>query len=282
MNDLDGLAAAYGVQTSYTDWRGRPADVPPDTIRAVLTALGADVTSTDAVRAELERLRHERETRLLPPSLVAYADEDIVAPAGTELRVALSDGGEITFPPAGQKTGGTAYRVPPVMPLGAYTVHASLGDRTASAPLLVAPWRALDPGTRAWGFMAQLYSVRSRDSWGHGDLADLRRLASWSGQDLGAGFVLVNPLHAAEPAPPIRPSPYLPTSRRFTSPLYLRPEDVPEYAAADPGLRGRVDGLAAPRTRHGPHDRRTRPRRRLGGQGRRTGAAVRPAAHAGP
>jgi 4-alpha-glucanotransferase len=98
--------------------------------------------------------------------------------------------------------------------------------------------------------MAQLYSVRSRGSWGLGDLADLRALASWSGQDLGAGFVLVNPLHAGEPSPPIRPSPYLPMSRRFTSPLYLRPQDVPEYAAAGPEVRRQVDELAGPvRTR---------------------------------
>ena len=108
------------------------------------------------------------------------------------------------------------------------------------------PPRAPDPGERSWGFMAQLYSVRSRESWGMGDLADLRRLASWSAAELGAGFVLVNPLHAGDPAPPIRPSPYLPMSRRFTSPLYLRPEDVPEYAAADPDLRRRVDELGGP------------------------------------
>ncbi|HZE34732.1 MAG TPA: 4-alpha-glucanotransferase [Actinoallomurus sp.] len=247
MNHLNELAAAYGVETSYTDWRRRPADVPPDTIRAVLTALGADASSPDAVRAELERLRHERETRLLPPIVIAYAGEDLPAAAGAELRVGLAGGGEIALIPAGEH--GT-YRLPADVPLGDHTVYARRGDRTESAPLLLVPPRAPDPGRRAWGFMAQLYSVRSRDSWGLGDLADLRALASWSGQDLGAGFVLVNPLHAGEPSPPIRPSPYLPMSRRFTSPLYLRPQDVPEYAAADPEVRRRVDELAAPvRTR---------------------------------
>ena len=75
----------------------------------------------------------------------------------------------------------------------------------------------------------QLYSVRSRASWGHGDLHDLAELATWSGGDLGADFVLVNPLHAAEPRPPVSPSPYLPMSRRQISPLYLRIEDIPEY-----------------------------------------------------
>ena len=82
---------------------------------------------------------------------------------------------------------------------------------------------------RGWGFMAQLYSVRSARSWGVGDLADLADLA-WGSGRLGADFLLVNPLHAAEPVPPLTPSPYLPTTRRFVHPLYIRPEDVPEAA----------------------------------------------------
>jgi 4-alpha-glucanotransferase len=92
----------------------------------------------------------------------------------------------------------------------------------------------------------QLYSVRSRSSWGHGDLHDLAELAVWSGRALGADFILVNPLHAAEPLPPVSPSPYLPMTRRQVSPLYLRIEDIPEYARLSAGDRTRVEALAAP------------------------------------
>ena len=105
-----------------------------------------------------------------------------------------------------------------------------------------APW----PDRRSWGFTVQLYSVRSRGSWGHGDLRDLADLAAWSGRELGADFVLVNPLHAAEPLAPISPSPYLAMTRRHLSPLYLRIEDIPEYASLSPGDRARVDALGAP------------------------------------
>ncbi len=42
--------------------------------------------------------------------------------------------------------------------------------------------------------------------------------------------MLVNPLHAAAPTKPMEPSPYLPTSRRFVNPLYLRVEAIPEFA----------------------------------------------------
>jgi 4-alpha-glucanotransferase len=125
------------------------------------------------------------------------------------------------------------------------------GGRPRGEPL-AAPWHPADhpaaptvprPG---WGFTVQLYSVRSRGSWGHGDLRDLADLAAWSARDLGADFVLINPLHAAEPAPPLSPSPYLPMSRRFLSPLYVRVEDVPEHALLSPAQRQRIAALAAP------------------------------------
>jgi 4-alpha-glucanotransferase len=123
--------------------------------------------------------------------------------------------------------------------LGDYEPPAASGDAQVSV-------RAPFPDRRSWGFTVQLYSVRSRASWGHGDLHDLAELASWSGGDLGADFVLVNPLHAAEPRPPVSPSPYLPMSRRQISPLYLRIEDIPEYEGLSAADRVRVEALGAP------------------------------------
>ena len=127
-------------------------------------------------------------------------------------------------------------------------VLAALGENRAPAarPGPVGAALAPFPSHRGWGFAVQLYSVRSRASWGHGDLHDLADLAAWSGGDLGADFVLVNPLHAAEPQPPVSPSPYLPMSRRQISPLYLRIEDIPEYQGLGAGDRARVEALAAP------------------------------------
>ena len=109
-------------------------------------------------------------------------------------------------------------------------------------PAAVAPV----PAERSWGFAVQLYSLRSRDSWGHGDLRDLANLAAWSARDLGAGFVLINPLHAAEPLPPVSPSPYLPMSRRWVSPLDLRIEDIPEYKDLSFPERKRLAHLSQP------------------------------------
>jgi 4-alpha-glucanotransferase len=114
---------------------------------------------------------------------------------------------------------------------------AARAGAQASAPV---------PVKRAWGFTVQLYSLRSTGSWGHGDLRDLADLARWSARDLGADFVLINPLHAAEPLPPLSPSPYLPMSRRFISPLYLRIEDIEEFHRLPDSERTLLTAVAAP------------------------------------
>jgi 4-alpha-glucanotransferase len=93
--------------------------------------------------------------------------------------------------------------------------------------------------------MAQLYSVRSRASWGVGDFADLGDLACIAG-GRGADFLLVNPVHAAEVTSPIEPSPYLPATRRFLAPLYVRPEDIREAAYLTASERARLDAVRQP------------------------------------
>jgi 4-alpha-glucanotransferase len=78
---------------------------------------------------------------------------------------------------------------------------------------------------RAWGWAIQLYALRSRQSWGIGDLADLRRFGRWSRRK-GASVVLLNPLGAQSPTLPYQPSPYYSSSRRFRNVLYLHLEDI--------------------------------------------------------
>jgi 4-alpha-glucanotransferase len=123
---------------------------------------------------------------------------------------------------------------------------AAAAAESASAASAVSPPRLPVPTDRQWGFTVQLYSLRSKESWGHGDLHDLARLVRWSATELGAGFVLINPLHAAEPLPPVSTSPYLPMTRLFTSPLYLRIEDILEYGALSAADKRSIHEIAAP------------------------------------
>ncbi|WP_406450120.1 4-alpha-glucanotransferase [Streptomyces sp. NBC_00876] len=127
-------------------------------------------------------------------------------------------------------------------PLGVHRLTARVPGRPdGSCTLVVAPARVPQPPGRSHGFLVQLYSLLSARSWGMGDLGDLADLASWSGRALGAGFVQVNPLHAAVLGNPTDPSPYRPSSRRFPDPVHLRIESVPEYGhAPDPAALGEL------------------------------------------
>jgi 4-alpha-glucanotransferase len=143
-------------------------------------------------------------------------------------------------PPAGEP------RVWPQLPLGVHQLYAHVhapDERVARSTLIIAPARLPQPDRRSHGLLVQLYSLLSARSWGMGDLGDLAELASWSGRALGAGFVQVNPLHAAVPGAPTDPSPYRPSSRRFPDPVHLRIEDIPEYAYVCARDRQRLDKL---------------------------------------
>jgi 4-alpha-glucanotransferase len=268
--ELIALAHAHGVATEFQDWRGKHVDVPMATIVAVLTALGVDTSAPAAALTELEDADWRR---TLPDCVVtregAATEVQVHVPLGApvEVRLALEDGSpprelagvtRYVEPRAvdGKLVAAATFTLPADLPLGWHELLADADGGSSRCPVVVTPaflgLPAQVPGSRAiWGFMTQLYSVRSRASWGHGDLADLAELARWSGSQLGAGFVLVNPLHSPAPVPPIEPSPYLPVTRRFVSPLYLRVEQVEEFGQLTADQRAGVAELAAPLQRPG-------------------------------
>lgn len=255
------LAQACGVMTEYADWRGQRVEVAAETIEAVLTAMGVD--TSDPARATRDRAE-EPWRRMLPPSVVTtqgrqrWVPVHVVDGDPVEVWVELEDGSvrradqvDHWVEPRdvdGTRIGEATFAVPVDLPLGYHTLHARSGESEVEAHLVVTPaWLGLPDETRRkqWGFATQLYSVRSAGSWGIGDLADLTDLAVWSASELGADYVLINPLHAAEPLAPLEPSPYLPSSRRFFNPIYLRVERIPEYAALPAEQRDAVDQLGS-------------------------------------
>jgi len=246
--EVTELARACGVATSFTDWSGRRRAVPAATVVAVLVARGMDATTPHSARAALQARWAAERRRLLPPCTVTRSGRPatvrVHVPTGGSLtaRLDLEDGGERRLTTLPGETalgvdGGTPFvervlAVPAGIPLGWHRLTVETASRHGQSWLVVTPDRLELPAAagsgQVWGFLTQLYATRSRGSWGIGDLADLAALAAWSGRDLGAGLVVVNPLHAASPLAPMEPSPYLPATRRFVNPLYLRIEDVPE------------------------------------------------------
>ncbi|MER6953789.1 4-alpha-glucanotransferase [Streptomyces sp. NPDC000618] len=223
--ELARLAALHGVATSYQPSPDRTVTASAAAVTRALAALDVDADTPQAVRAALAVRERELRERLLPPTVVCWSGSPCEAlaglPEGTRLHIETEQGesrDSVERLPAG------VHRLTVVAPDG----------RTGRAHLVVAPPRLPTPEGRSYGFLVQLYSLLSQRSWGMGDLGDLGELAGWAGRVLGAGFVQVNPLHAAVPGAPTDPSPYRPSSRRFPDPVHLRVENVPEFAYVRP------------------------------------------------
>ncbi len=61
--------------------------------------------------------------------------------------------------------------------------------RASVTRLMVAPSQCYLPKSlKAWGWAVQLYALRSRKSWGIGDLDDLSEFTRWSRQNLKTNF----------------------------------------------------------------------------------------------
>ncbi|MDQ3979650.1 MAG: 4-alpha-glucanotransferase, partial [Actinomycetota bacterium] len=172
-------AGAWGVAERYQRADGEWVDAPEATLDAILGSMGAG----DGDR---------------PPDsegvCVVHAGQPV--DFGRPVRLTTEDGGDLDLDGP----------LPPDVPLGYHTVT----DREdgSEVRLIVSPGRSFLPEGRGWGWAVQLYAVRSRESWGIGDLADLRRIGKWSAAELGARLLLLNPLHAALPGLPQTASPY--------------------------------------------------------------------------
>jgi 4-alpha-glucanotransferase len=200
---------AWGIGPGYWDVVGQWRDISEATAQAVLEAMGAGTRQPGGpaplVTVEQVVVDHDGGGgRTWPADL----------PAGT---LVLEGGGTVPVAPGGPQ--------PSDVPAGYHRLEPASGS--AALTVAVCPPRCPPPPPgRTWGWSAQLYATRSQASWGIGDFADLRRLVGWAGEH-GAGFVLLNPLHAPATGPVPEPSPYFPSSRCFLNPLYIRVEEVP-------------------------------------------------------
>jgi 4-alpha-glucanotransferase len=211
MRRASSRSDACGIITRYKDAFGKWRQTPEETFAALLEVIGQPEADEEAPPLVVRRGQRKR----------------LKAPA----EIILEDGGTLNV----------KANLPRDLPLGYHTLRYLNGDCNAGR-LIVSPGVCFLPDElRAWGWSAQLYALRSAQSWGMGDFGDLRRLARWSAQDLAAGVLLVNPLQTSSPVLPQESSPYFPSSRRYWNLLYLRMEDIPGAVE----LKMDLDRLAA-------------------------------------
>lgn len=206
--DLLALAEAAGVAVDWTDFNGQERTVGLETIRAVLIALGHDVSAPANALA----------------ALGGTADRDLLvldANTARELpvrakraRLTLEDGRQFDVP---SEDGRLTLRVAEP---GYHSLE--LDDRVVT--LAVCPPRSLTPrdvlGRDSWGLTTQIYALA--DHGGFGDFAALGAFAEAAGA-AGADALAISPTHALFPSAPERCSPYSPSSRDHLNILFADP-----------------------------------------------------------
>jgi 4-alpha-glucanotransferase len=236
MDRIDERAAHWGIATEYLDARGQPRRADADTLSLLLDVLSRN---DDPAR------------RFTPATVISRRGQDsqvrVDAPPGTPVRWEISGDAPIA---RGEGHAPTIL-LPNDLPIGSFRLQLTLqladGEKQEQATLLVTPAKAYQGDSQApqrlWGLAVQLYGVRSRRNWGHGDFTDLLHLVDLAGE-LGAAAIGLNPLHALFDDHPEDASPYSPNSRLFLNPLYIDVEALPEFPGlAAAGLQEEVERL---------------------------------------
>jgi 4-alpha-glucanotransferase len=232
--------------------RGRHIVTSDQTTAALLDALGYDASDERTLSAAIERDDERLRERVIAPVEVlskgASSEKTLIVrlPTGAQpgrcpyrLEIETEDGGRAVtegYVPPGAN-GVATLHVDGELSWGYHNVRLSLAlpqrDVVASQNRIICPRscttvkEVLDK-RRCFGVWCNLYSVKSANNWGIGDLSDLRQLAHWAGQQ-GAAFVGINPLHALRNRGH-EISPYRSVSRLFANEIYLDVTAVPEFA----------------------------------------------------
>jgi 4-alpha-glucanotransferase len=252
-NDLIELARLHGVQTDYLDMSRRRRPARPESLLAVLRALGAPVQHPRDVRDALREARRARIRQAVEPIHVAWQGQPAAIsfrlPAcrtadTVRLELRLENGErrrrELTLQRLpvnsrvradGQSFLTRSLPVPGSLPTGYHRAVLECGADRFETWLFGAPGCCFAPrsGMRKWGVFAPLYALHSERSRGAGDFGDLEAFIAWVATR-GGRFVGTLPLLPAFLDHPCEPSPYSPVSRLWWNEFYLDLDRVPELA----------------------------------------------------
>jgi 4-alpha-glucanotransferase len=214
MDDIADQASVRGIETEYIDANGALQVAAAGTIARLIEAIPAD---------------RAREGRIYPPTIVLRR--------GSALRIRPSRRwrGAVRWEIFGEDRAASGEGATPLitlprdLPTGSFELRISFSSpsrETENVTVLVASKQAYqghDRDSRVWALAVQLYGVRSRRNWGHGDFTDLLGLIDLA-SECGAAGIGLNPLHDT-----LEASPYSPNSRLFLNPLYVDVEAIPGF-----------------------------------------------------
>lgn len=226
-SELARLAESQGILLSYRDMQGGERTATPDTLRALLAAMGIAAESSSLVRESLAYFRAQRRERLLPEEVIVESrlarQLTFGSAAGWTLRCEESE--SVVAGGAATDTIGL-----PALAPGVYLLDAGSARQRETVRIISAPDRA--PGVqettgrqRIWGMNLALYGLRSSRNAGLGDYSDLAETSLAIGK-LGASFIGINPVHAMGHSESAF-SPYSPSHRGFLNTAHIALDAIP-------------------------------------------------------
>jgi len=240
----EDLATRAGISIFWRDQTGADRRVSPDSLRAILGALGLPAGNDGDLRDSLRSLKVESGAR---DFIAARVGESIALPLSSNgcpaaVEATLEDGSSRLIR-ADERGALPGFDTP-----GYHRLHMPAGDCTVA----VAPERCVTfadlAGGPGWGLAAQIYSLRSAYDCGVGDFGGVAALARSAGR-IGADFLAISPVHALFGAAPDRYSPYSPSTRLFYNPVcadptLVFPEPLIRRAVEAAGLGERMEALS--------------------------------------
>lgn len=250
---LARAAREFGIEPAYTDTWGQVHPTSAETARAILEALGVDVSTSETLDRALAKRETEHWQTPLDPTIVVREEREAIdlripeSRKGASLKLEIEwENGEIEhhwyWAPElrnlnSHQVNGVTYiskRIPLPKPLRLGYHHLRMHwmkapelETFAQAHFIVCPSQARRPARRMAGLAVSLYGLRSLRNWGCGDFTDLRSVIRAFAR-AGAEFMALNPLHAIANRQPYNISPYLPECALFRNFIYLDVERVAE------------------------------------------------------
>ena len=252
-NLIAQLADLVGFHREYTNSYGKQVFANSAARKALLQAMGYDLTSEQKINQHIEILQQAPWRNLLPQTHIAKTEQQqnhlvISLPQRCEQHLSWQIHCEnlqtlqgqyalnelklveqtrlVTKDQTTQKSEQfTQYKLPlPKLSAGYYQLTLKYADKQQSCHLIYAPQTCYSTAQTApykmWGIAAQLYSLQSHENWGIGDFGDLQKLVLQAAQQQIATIGL-NPLHPLFQSNAAHRSPYSPTSRCFLNTLYI-------------------------------------------------------------
>lgn len=259
MSEMERLLHLCGIPGDYLDYGGERRQVPWQHRLRALRIMGYEAEDRDAVAAAVDQLAAEPWRHWLQSGYVTSIAAPLVTLHCTAAQLTallawelqLETGATINgqclpaeLPEVGNYMADSerysARQLPlPALPPGYHTLHVVDCQRQETATVMACPERFYGGETesvaRMWGVSCQLYTLRSARNWGVGDFTDLMELLALAAT-AGADLVGLNPLHAPCSGRNDAASPYSPSDRRFLNPLYIDPEQEPEWQLIAPQL----------------------------------------------